>query len=159
MATLHLICGLPCAGKTTLAKQLEQEYLALYLTPDAWHTRLFGQDLKEEAHDARHNLIEAMLWDVAARVLTLGVNVILDFGFWSQSEREAYRSRAAKLGASSELHFLDVPEEVLLTRLAARNAHLPPNTFSVPETQLKAWLPLFQPPTGAELKRWEVGST
>ncbi len=38
MATLHLICGLPCAGKTTLERQLEQDYAALRLTPDEWHT-------------------------------------------------------------------------------------------------------------------------
>ena len=93
MATLHLICGLPCAGKTTLAKRLEQQFSALRLTPDQFHIRLYGQDAEEQEHDARHDLIEAMLWEVAARVLSLGVNVILDFGFWSRSEREDYRSR------------------------------------------------------------------
>ena len=36
MATLFLICGLPGAGKTTLAKQLERERPALRLTPDEW---------------------------------------------------------------------------------------------------------------------------
>ena len=34
MATLYLICGLPCSGKSTLAKQLELELSALRLTPD-----------------------------------------------------------------------------------------------------------------------------
>jgi hypothetical protein len=48
MATLHLGCGLPCAGKTRLARQLEQEYAALRLTPDEWHTALFGHDVEEE---------------------------------------------------------------------------------------------------------------
>ncbi len=152
-ATLHLICGLPCAGKTTLARQLEQEYAALRLTPDEWHTRLFGHDVEEAEHSARHALIEAMLWDIAARVLTLGVNVILDFGFWSQSEREDYRSRAARLDASSEIHFLDVPEAVLLQRLATRNAQLPQGAVFIPEAKLKEWIRMFQPPTQAELER------
>ena len=53
MATLILLCGLPCAGKTTLARQLEREYTALRLSPDEWHVRLFGQDLEDEEHDAR----------------------------------------------------------------------------------------------------------
>ena len=78
MATLHLICGLPCAGKTTLARQLEQEYAALRLTPDEWHTRLFGQDAEDTRHDARHAVIEALLWEMAARALLLGGHVILD---------------------------------------------------------------------------------
>jgi len=159
MATLHLICGLPGAGKTTLAKRLEQEYSALRLTPDEWHTRLFGQDAEEEEHDARHDLIEAMLWDIAARVMALGVNVILDFGFWTRSEREDYRSRAARLGAASEIHFLNVPEDVLLTRLAARNAQLPSGVFLIREAKLKEWIRLFQSPTQDELKRWEIESS
>ena len=33
MPMLHLICGLPCAGKTTLAKQLERDVPALRLCP------------------------------------------------------------------------------------------------------------------------------
>ena len=155
MATLHLICGLPCAGKTTLALQLEQKQRALRLTPDEWHIRLFGADIDDPAHDARHDLVESLLWEVAARVLALGVDVILDFGFWSRSEREDYRARAARLGASSELHVLNVPDEVLLARLAARNAQPPPGTFVIPEAKLKAWIALFQAPAQEELERRE----
>ncbi|HST88133.1 MAG TPA: AAA family ATPase, partial [Ktedonobacterales bacterium] len=29
--------GLPCSGKTTLAKELEREHCALRLTVDEWH--------------------------------------------------------------------------------------------------------------------------
>ena len=51
MATLHLMVGLPCSVKTTLARQLEQEVSALRLTPDEWHTRPFGYDVEEEEHN------------------------------------------------------------------------------------------------------------
>ena len=155
MATLHLMVGLPCSGKTTLARELEQEYSALRLTTDEWHTRLFGQDAEEAEHDARHALIESMLWGIAARALTLGVNVILDFGFWARVEREDYRGRAQRLGASSEIHFLDVPEAELLERLANRNAQPAPGAFHIPEAKFKAYLPIFQPPDVEELVRRE----
>lgn len=158
MPTLHLICGLPCAGKTTFARQLERERPALRLTPDEWHIHLFGMDFAEDeaAHDARHNQVEALMWAVAARVLALGADVILDFGFWSQSEREDFRARAAQLGASSELHYLAVPPTTLLERLAARNALAPPHTFIIPSAKLEAWMALFEPPTPAELERREA---
>ena len=99
MATLHLMVGLPCSGKTTLAKKLEQERSALRLTPDAWQVGLFGQDAKEPEHDARHRFIETMLWHIASRALALGTNVILDFGFWAREERDDYRLWAKRLGA------------------------------------------------------------
>src|ERR1700722_18349169 len=99
MATLHLIVGLPCAGKTTLAKRIEQEQLCLRLTPDEWIQRLFASDVNRELLDAARDPMEAMLWDVAAKVLQMGGNVILDFGFWARAERDAFRQRAARLGA------------------------------------------------------------
>ncbi len=151
MATLHLMVGLPCSGKTTLAKQLEHERSALRLTPDEWHVRLFGQDAEDPEHDARHSLIEAMLWKIASRALELGTNVILDFGFWAREEREAYRARAKQLGASSEVHFLDVSEDELLRRLAARNSQPSQTSFYITEAMMKPWFALFQRPTPDEL--------
>jgi predicted kinase len=151
MATLHLIVGLPCSGKTTYAKKLELEQSALRFTPDEWHTRLFGLDLEHPEHDARHDLIEEIMWDVAARALQLGNNVILDFGFWGKSEREEYRTRAARVGANTVIHFLNVPEEELLARLEVRNANLPAGTFQIPTSKLLEWMQIFQAPSEDEL--------
>ena len=155
MATLHLMVGLPCAGKTTLARQLEVERSALRLTPDEWQLRLFGQDADEPEHDARHSLIEAMLWDVASRALALGTNVILDFGFWAREEREDFRAQAKRLGASSEVHFLDAPEAELLRRLAIRNSQPSPGSFIISEESMRPWMAFFQKPTPDELERRE----
>jgi predicted kinase len=155
MATLYLMVGLPCSGKTTLARTLEYECSALRLTPDEWQLRLFGQDAEEPEHNARHALIEALLWDVASRALVLGTNVILDFGFWAREEREDYRSRAKQLGASSEVHFLDVPDAELLWRLVRRNAQRSPMAFHITEEMMKPWIAFFQKPTLDELERRE----
>ena len=138
--------------KTTLARQLEFERSALRLTPDEWQIRLFGQDAAEPEHNARHDLIEALLWEVAARVLVLGTSVILDFGFWAREEREDFRSRAKRLGASSEVHFLNVSEEELLRRLAARNAQPSDRVFHLSEELLRPWIAFFQAPTPDELE-------
>lgn len=153
MATLHLMVGLPCSGKSTLAQRLEHELPALRLTTDEWHIRLFGQDAEAPEHDARHSLIEALLWNIARRALELGTNVILDFGFWAREEREDYRARAKLLGASSEVHFLDVAEDELLRRLVRRNAQPSLMDFLIPEAMMKPWIALFQKPTPDELER------
>ena len=155
MATLHLMVGLPCSGKTTLAQKLEHELPALRLTVDEWHIRLFGQDAEEPEHDARHSLIEAILWNIAGRVLELGTNVILDYGFWAREEREDYRLRAKQLGASSEVHYLDVQEDELLRRLAKRNSQPSQESFLISEEAMKPWMAFFQKPTLDELERRE----
>ncbi|MEO9255299.1 MAG: AAA family ATPase [Tepidiformaceae bacterium] len=145
--------GLPCSGKTTLARKMEREEPALRLTPDEWQVRLFGQDATESKHDARHSLIEGLLWDIASRALELGTNAILDFGLWARVEREDYRLRAKQIGASSEIHFLDVSEQELLRRLTVRNSGSSQTSFYIPEEMMAPWIAFFQRPTPDELKR------
>ncbi|HXQ32833.1 MAG TPA: AAA family ATPase, partial [Anaerolineales bacterium] len=89
------------------------------------------------------------------RALELGTNVILDFGFWAREEREDYRLRAKDLGASSEVHFLDVPKDVLLRRLAVRNSHPSQASFHISEQSMIPWIEFFQRPTPEELERRE----
>ncbi|WP_218833117.1 AAA family ATPase [Bacillus sp. 7884-1] len=158
MAILHLMVGLPCSGKTTLARKLEKKYSALRLTPDEWHTR-FGHDFgynmtesDEAIHNARHEAVESLMWDVAARIIVLGVDVILDFGFWSRSERDEFRSRAKELGADFKIHFNDISEEELFERLRTRNAQKPEATFVIPEAKLKEWIQIFERPSPEELE-------
>jgi predicted kinase len=105
----------------------------------------------EAEHGSRHDSVESIMWDVAARVLVLGVDVILDFGCWVRSQRDEFRSRAENLGADFEIHFADVPEEVLLERLKARNEMHTEGTFFIPEARLKEWIQIFEPPSSEEL--------
>ena len=155
MTTLHLMVGLPCSGKTTLAQKLEHELPALRLNLDEWHIPLFGQDAEEPEHDARHSLIETILWNIASRSLELGTNVILDYGLWAREEREDYRLRAMQLGASSEVHYLDVLEDELLRRLEKRNLRPSQESFRISEEAMKPWIAFFQKPTLDELERRE----
>lgn len=96
-----------------------------------------------------------MLWNIASRALQLGTNVILDYGFWAREEREDYRLRAKRLGASSEVHYLDVPEAELLRRLAVRNSQPSQQSFYISEESMRPWIASFQKPTPDELERRE----
>jgi predicted kinase len=121
MATLFLLCGLPGAGKTTLAKRLEQERSALRFTPDDWIAAL-GIDAFDEDKRAT---VEAIQWSLAERALSIGTNLVIDFGVWSRQECDRFRMRAEAVGAKVELHFLDVPRHELWTRLTRRGGRLP----------------------------------
>ena len=157
MTTLHLMVGLPCSGKTTAARDLEARHSALRLTTDEWHIRLFGDDFSDPddashaRHNSRHTVLEALLWETASRALSLGIDVVLDFGCWTRAEREDFRARAHGLGAAFRIHFTDASEEILLQRLAARNASLPEGAFYIRELELKQWIGLFERPSPEEL--------
>jgi len=148
MPVLHLICGLPGSGKSTLAKQLERELPALRLTPDEWMSRIVGDGFDEPKRAA----VEAVQWDLAVNVLRLGVDVILENGFWSRAERNRLREQATAIGATTKLHFLEVSRDELLRRLALRNASLPPHTFQITEANLDSYIEMFQPPTPDEFE-------
>ncbi|MCL2531531.1 MAG: ATP-binding protein [Oscillospiraceae bacterium] len=150
-STLHLMVGLPCSGKTTYARQLAQETNALLLTRDTWHLKLFGDDVGDEQHHERHNLLEALLWDIAEHVLKIGGDVILDFGCWKRAERDAYKARANELGVNFKLHYMDVPVAELHRRLELRNRNPDNDTFFIPTTELDKVIAKFQPPAEDEL--------
>jgi predicted kinase len=154
--TLYLLCGLPGAGKTTLAKRLEQEAPALRLTVDEWMTPLYGPSICEpntlDRWNDAHDRVEKMQWQIAERALSLGVNVVLDFGVWAREEREVFRTRAAALGARSELIFLDQPLDVLKERVKARNQTPEQAAYPITEDHLDQWHSFFQPPAQDELE-------
>lgn len=150
MAVLFITCGVPGAGKTTVAKRLEREHHALRLTPDEWLRELFPQE-KTGVGAAIRAAIEELHWSTALRALEIGCNVVLDYGLWGRSERDRFRSEARALGAQVVLCFLDPPREELIRRLAARNADLPAGTFHIAEQKLEDALATLQRPTPEEL--------
>lgn len=155
MATLHLMVGLPGSGKTTYARNHAKEWNALVLTPDVWHTALFGDDFsgadESPEHDVRHSRIENLMWKTAGELLNMGVNVVLDFGFWAKSEREGLRQWAKSLGAGCQVHYMDVPLDEILTRLEKRNSQNNGDVFQVRPEDLHKWAAQFEVPDSEEL--------
>jgi predicted kinase len=143
--------GLPCSGKTTEAQKLEKQYNALVLTPDTWHIKLFGNDTMEKEHDRKHSTVESIMWETAERVLLLGIDVILDFGFWAKEERDDFRNRAKNLGVNFKIHYMNTPIEELYKRLDIRNKQLLDGIFTIPKEMMDEYIKVFQPPRPEEL--------
>jgi predicted kinase len=141
-------------GKTTYARKLAGETNALLLTLDVWHLKLFGDDSAEkhrDEHNARHERVEKIKWDVARHVLEIGGDVVLDYGCWARVERDDYRNRAQELGADFRLHYMDVPYPELYRRLEERNLDRPEGVFEISKAEMDKYVTIFQPPTGDEL--------
>jgi predicted kinase len=138
------MCGLPGAGKTTLAKRLERELPAVRLCPDE---RLAKEGLDQFDEEARAR-IEHCQWDDAQDLLAAGTSVILENGFWGRAERDEKRLRARELGAGVELHYLAVPMAELEWRIAVRNRV--PGSVALTSEMIREWQGLFETPTQAE---------
>jgi len=145
---LFIVCGLPGSGKTAHAKRLEDKFSAIRFCPDEWMTDL-SIDLYDEDRRAK---LEALQWKLAQALLASGLAVIIEWGTWERSERDALRLRARALGAAVELHYLTVPLDVLFERIQQRGAESPPIVFD----DLRHWAELFQEPTEEELALFDA---
>ena len=144
---LLLMCGLPGAGKTTLAEQLAAERGALRLTKDDWLWAI-GTTPWDVSTGAR---IEEQLWRLAQESLTLGLGVVLDFGLWTRIERIEMRTAARAIGADVELHYVTAPIDELWRRLEERNARPPWNECPIGRSDLDTWVEQFEEPDDDEL--------
>ncbi len=156
-ARLLLTCGLPAAGKTTLARRLAAERSALRLTQDEWLIALGSSPWDASTRER----VDHELWGLAQEVLRLGLSVVLDFGLWARVERDEMRSVARDLGVGVELHYLDVPTDELWLRIQARNLAPPWSNYPIGRSDFDEWLRLFQAPDAAELALFDPppGST
>jgi predicted kinase len=144
---LIIVCGLPGSGKTTLAKAIEGRLDAIRFSPDEWMADL-SLDLYDEERRAK---IEALQWKLAQQLLALGQVVIIEWGTWGRSERNALRLGARALGATVELHYLSAPEQVLFERIARRGMENPP----IEREMLRRWSEIFQAPTREEMELYD----
>ncbi len=116
-----LICGKLCAGKTTYAHKLRRERHAVLLSCDEITLALTGLDCGEIFDDLAART-QAYLYDKAAEIVSDGIGVILDWGFWTKESRAYARSFFEQRGIPYTFLYLDVSEEEHRARIAKRNA-------------------------------------
>lgn len=148
---LFVLIGLPGCGKTTRARELEQDYHAIRLTPDEWMIPLFN----ESEADGKRDILEGRFVAVARQALRAGTNTVLDFGVWSKEERSALRTVAAQAGAECRLVYLPIDRAEQRRRLDKRAIEEPNTTFEISNADLDSFDGYFVEPQSEEL----TGST
>ncbi len=156
--TLHLICGIPCAGKTAYAEKLKDQPNAVHFCLDRWLISSFGRypvDLiGHDEHLRRVYACRELIWDMAAEFLRRGIDAILDDGFILRSDRLDYIARARQIGARTTTHFIDTPPEVARERAMTRNQQPGKYSFEIAPDALEGYIAFFEPPSrdeGAEV--------
>jgi predicted kinase len=146
---LHMLCGKVAAGKSTLAQRLTAPRTIL-IAQDHWTSKLYKEELRSVADYVRlvprlHDAMEPHVTDL----LRAGLSVVMDWPANTIASRVWMRRIFELVGAAHQLHFLDVPDEVCLARLQARNAE-GRHEYSVSRAEFEELSRYFEPPTQAE---------
>ncbi len=107
---LYILCGLPFAGKTTLAKAVERQLGFARVDMDAINTArgvgLHGKRISPEEWDRTY----AESYRQLDEYLKAGQSVLFDAANFTKAQRDHLRTIATKQEASSQVIYLDIPE-------------------------------------------------
>src|SRR5580704_6267243 len=88
MGRVIFMCGPAGSGKSTVARQLEQQGMTrLSFNQEARSRAITTMPLPEDVHRDIEHLLRARL----ANLVRAGSAVVLDFSFWSRHMRDEYR--------------------------------------------------------------------
>jgi predicted kinase len=132
MATAFLVYGHIGTGKTTVARQLEEQHGAVRFTSDEWITALYGSDEGSVSNFAEAlRRVEVVMEPMWTRWLQADVDVVLDLGFWSREKRDRARDAVSRAGGTVELVSVVCNREVAWQRVEQRNDQLDGSSVQV----------------------------
>lgn len=123
MAKVMMMCGKICSGKSTFAQALRKKYCGVILSVDEITLALFGGNAGEK-HDEYVERAENYLYEKSLEILDSGVDVILDWGFWTRVERQQARDFYGSRGIEYEFYFIDISNEEWQRRIEKRNCDI-----------------------------------
>ncbi len=156
MAKAVLICGKICSGKTFYTQRLRKELSAAVLSCDEITLSLFDGDLGDK-HDEMAARVQKYLFGKSAELLDIGVNVILEWGFWTKADRDFARNFYTSRGYECELHYVDISDEAWRKNIAKRNKEVAEGKVSayfLDEGLTEKLQRLFEYPDRSETDVW-----
>ncbi|MBQ3086912.1 MAG: ATP-binding protein [Clostridia bacterium] len=153
MAKVYLICGKICSGKSTYAEQLRVQNNAVLLSTDEITLALFGQHCGDN-HDAYVERTQNYLFNKSLELIEVGINVILDWGFWMKEERDYAREFYNSRNIDCEFHYIDISDETWKVRLKKRNSEVIAETTSayyIDDNLAEKFAAIFEVPSEDEI--------
>lgn len=149
-ATLHLLCGKICAGKSTLAATLVARPRTILLAQDHWLSHLYpGEIMTLADYDRREAQLCAAMAAHIEDLLRAGVDIVLDFPANTPETRAWMRGLIDRSHAAHVLHYLDLPDDICRTRLHARNT-AGTHAYTVSDAEFDEFTSYFVPPDETE---------
>ena len=158
MAKVVLICGKICSGKSYYASKLKGDMNAVAFSCDELMKDIFPNDLNGR-HDEITSRVKLYLHRKASEVAKAGTNVILDFGFWSNKEREEVSDFYTSQNIRFEWHYIDISDEDWATNIRERNKQVTEGLskdYYIDDGLLSKMNSLFQKPSKQEMTVWYI---
>jgi len=161
LSKVILICGKICSGKTTYAKNIAKNIDAIILSADELMLSLFGQHLGEK-HDEIAEKTENYLYKKSVELISNGLNVILDWGFWTKEKRLFATEYYTRMGIKAEWHYIEIDDTTWKKYLEKRNNAIENNeqeSYYIDENITKKFLNMFEEPKPDEIDVWYNNKT
>lgn len=156
MAKVIMTCGRICSGKSTYARQIRAKNSAAVLSVDEIMLALFNQNVGDK-HDEYVERTEKFLFDKSVELVESGINVILDWGFWTKEERSFAREFYKVRNIECEFHYIDISDEEWKRRLDNRNKSVLAGescNYFVDDGLAKKFASIFEIPGKEEIDVW-----
>ena len=147
MGKLFLLCGKPGSGKTTLAKSLKEKFGLIHFSADDFMLKLFGEIQDRNIFDRKLKIVKELIYQICDDVLRNN-NVVLDFGFWTKSEREEIKERFKNYEVI--IVYLKLDEDKIFKQIEKRNTNLKDNEYFMDLNTFKILCSKFEEPTNED---------
>lgn len=142
MPTIHLMVCFIGFGKTTIAKELEQNIPAVRFTHDEIMFERYGRT--PDNFSEKYKLVDEFICAQVAENIRQGRDVILDYGFWTHDKREEYYQWARTLTDKVVFHVVECDIQEARRRTLTRTQN-DTTALMIDENIFDALLKQYQP--------------
>ena len=156
MAKVYILCGKICSGKSTYSQKLRKSQKAVILSVDDITLTLLGQN-GGDTLDIYVEKLEQYFFQKSVEIIETGINVILDWGFWTKAERDFAKEFYNSHGIEYEFHYISINDEEWYRRLDKRNNDVlekKSDAYYVDEGLAEKFKSIFEIPTKNEIDFW-----
>jgi predicted kinase len=146
MSRVIFMCGPSGSGKTTYARRLEDQGMSrLSFDAEMWRRGITVVPLPPDTHAEIAADLRAQLHQLVAE----GVDVVLDFSFWSRQMRDEWRQLLAPARVVQETIYLATDRATVLNRARDRQGSHP-DDYVIPDDVAAQYFDHFEVPTPDE---------
>ena len=153
MAKVYMLVGKIASGKTTWAMERKAIVPLVLLSCDDLMLDVFAGCLGDKHGETERRCLN-FLFGQAVQLVEMGLDVVLDSGFWTKKSRAMARVYFSEKQIEIKTYYFKTPEDVRIERLQERNArlaHSPKREFIVDAALLAKHDKKFEEPLSNEV--------